>query len=181
MSQTAPHRKAPLSLILERIPFPAGVAVLMTDEAGRVRVLDFEDYEPRMQRLLRRHYGEDGWTVRAATAPTPARKALAAYFAGDLTAIDDLETETAGTPFQRAIWKALRDIPAGETASYRDLAARIGKPAAVRAAGAANGANPIGIIVPCHRVIGADGGLTGYGGGLPRKRWLLGHEGALAG
>ncbi|MGA0600205.1 methylated-DNA--[protein]-cysteine S-methyltransferase [Caulobacter sp. KR2-114] len=181
MSKPAPSAKPPLELAVERIAFAAGVAVLMTDPAGRVRVLDFEDYEPRMQRLLRRHYGEHGWTVREAAAPTAARRALEAYFAGDLTAIDGLETATAGTAFQRDIWKALRTIPAGQTASYRDLAQQVGRPAAVRATGAANGANPIGIIVPCHRVIGAGGDLTGYGGGLPRKRWLLEHEGALTG
>ena len=83
-----------------------------------------------------------------------------------------------GTPFQRAVWAALRRIPAGETLSYGQLAAQIGKPKAVRAVGLANGSNPVGVVVPCHRVIGADGSLTGYGGGLPRKLWLLEHEGA---
>ncbi len=132
-----------------------------------------------MARLLRRHYGEGGWTVREAAAPTRARKALEAYFDGQIEAIDALETATGGTAFQRQVWAALRTIPAGTTWSYGALADRIGRPKAVRAAGLANGANPIGVIVPCHRVIGADGSLTGYGGGLPRKRWLLAHEDAL--
>ena len=88
---------------------------------------------------------------------------------------------TAGTPFQRSVWAALVEIPAGETVSYAALARRIGRPAAVRAVGLANGANPVGIVVPCHRVIGSNGALTGYGGGLPRKAWLLRHEGVLPG
>jgi len=102
---------------------------------------------------------------------------LDAYFAGDLTAIDDVPVATNGTPFQRTVWAALRRIPAGTTTSYGALAASIGYPSAMRAVGLANGANPVAIIVPCHRVIGADHSLTGYGGGLPRKRWLLEHEG----
>ena len=97
-------------------------------------------------------------------------------FAGELSAIDDLPVESGGTEFQRAAWKALRRIPAGETRSYGAQAAAIGRPAAVRAVGLANGANPIGVIVPCHRVVGANGTLTGYAGGLERKRWLLAHE-----
>jgi methylated-DNA-[protein]-cysteine S-methyltransferase len=109
--------------------------------------------------------------------PTPARRALEAYFEGEIKAVDTLSTATQGTEFQRTVWAALRDIPAGTTLSYGALAAKIGKPKAMRAVGLANGANPIAIIVPCHRVIGADASLTGYGGGLARKRWLLVHEG----
>jgi methylated-DNA-[protein]-cysteine S-methyltransferase len=103
-----------------------------------------------------------------------------AYFAGDLSAIERLAVVTGGTDFQREVWAALRRIPAGRTLSYGALATQLGRPKAVRAVGLANGANPIGIVVPCHRVIGADGSLTGYGGGLERKRWLLAHEGAEA-
>ncbi len=118
-------------------------------------------------------------------APQPVRDALDAWFGGDLTAFDGLEVRTGGTVFQRAVWRALRDIPAGETRTYGQLAAAIGAPKAVRAVGLANGANPVGVIVPCHRVIGANGALTGYAGGLERKRWLLGPRGgrsvALAG
>lgn len=104
-----------------------------------------------------------------------AKRQLAAYFEGRLRAFD-LPLGAVGTPFQRAVWEALVAIPFGETRSYRDLALAVGKPAAVRAVGAANGRNPIAIVVPCHRVIGADGTLVGYAGGLPTKRWLLAHE-----
>jgi methylated-DNA-[protein]-cysteine S-methyltransferase len=105
---------------------------------------------------------------------------LSAYFAGHVESIDTLAIATGGTTFQRRVWSALRAIPAGRTVSYQALAAAIGHPRAVRAVGAANGANPIGIVVPCHRVVGTDGSLTGYGGGLDRKRWLLSHEGVAA-
>jgi methylated-DNA-[protein]-cysteine S-methyltransferase len=103
---------------------------------------------------------------------------LASYFAGDTTALDGIDVELNGTPFQCRVWEALRSVPAGATASYGDIARRIGAPAAVRAVGAANGANPIAIVVPCHRIIGSSGSLTGYGGGLERKQWLLRHESA---
>ena len=104
-----------------------------------------------------------------------ACRQLAEWFAGERTRFD-LPLRASGTPFQLAVWKALREIPFGETRSYGEIAAGLGQPKAVRAVGAANGRNPIGIIVPCHRVIGADGALVGYGGGMERKRWLLGHE-----
>lgn len=107
--------------------------------------------------------------------------ALEAYFAGDLGALALVPVRfDRGTAFQREVWAVLRQIPAGETISYAELALRVGRPAAFRAVGAANGQNPIGIVVPCHRVIAADGGLGGYAGGLERKRWLLAHERALA-
>jgi methylated-DNA-[protein]-cysteine S-methyltransferase len=98
------------------------------------------------------------------------------YFEGDLGVIERLPVETGGTVFQRTVWKALRDIPCGVTVSYAELARRIERPSAVRAVGLANGANPVGIVVPCHRVVGSNGTLTGYGGGIERKRWLLAHE-----
>jgi methylated-DNA-[protein]-cysteine S-methyltransferase len=101
------------------------------------------------------------------------------FFEGECAAIDQLEVASIGTPFQKTVWRALRGIGSGSTLSYSALARRIGSPNAVRAVGLANGANPIGIVVPCHRVIGASGALTGYGGGLHRKRWLLAHERAL--
>jgi methylated-DNA-[protein]-cysteine S-methyltransferase len=123
-----------------------------------------------------RYYGAGAVSLSSGRLPTAVRSALDAYFEGDLRAIDELPTVTAGTAFQREVWAALRTIPAGETLSYGALAARIGRPKAVRAVGLANGSNPIGLVVPCHRVIGADGSLTGYGGGMERKRWLLEHE-----
>ncbi len=166
-----------LSLQLERVPSPVGSLFVVTDERDRLRAVDFEDHEERLHRLLRRHYGSDGFTLAERRRPSAARRALEAYFAGDLDALDDLSVETAGTAFQRKVWAALRRIGPGRTLSYGALAARIGHPTAVRAVGLANGANPVAIVVPCHRVIGANASLTGYGGGLPRKRWLLEHEG----
>jgi methylated-DNA-[protein]-cysteine S-methyltransferase len=168
----------PTTFYLERPETPIGTLLLLTDATGRVRVLDFGDYGDRMRRLMRLHYGAASYRIEDAPAPTAARRALDAYFGGDIGALDGLQVETGGTPFQRQVWAALRTIPAGETMSYGELARRIGRPTAVRAVGLANGSNPIGVIVPCHRVIGADGSLTGYGGGLPRKQWLLQHEGA---
>jgi methylated-DNA-[protein]-cysteine S-methyltransferase len=112
-------------------------------------------------------------------APPQITQALADYFDGDLAALDTIEVATNGTAFQEAAWAALRAIPAGATRSYAQQAAAIGRPKAVRAVGLANGSNPVGIVNPCHRVIGASGDLTGYGGGIERKRWLLEHEGAL--
>ncbi|WP_119418848.1 methylated-DNA--[protein]-cysteine S-methyltransferase [Desertibaculum subflavum] len=170
----------PLTLKLERVPVAIGTILLLTDEAARVRALDWEDFEGRFRQLLRLHYGARGIEIVEQRPASPARRAVEAYFAGDLRAIDTLAVETGGTPFQRDVWAALRNIPAGETRSYGGLAVEIGRPKAVRAVGLANGSNPISIIVPCHRVIGSDGSLTGYGGGLPRKRWLLAHEGALS-
>jgi methylated-DNA-[protein]-cysteine S-methyltransferase len=118
-------------------------------------------------------------SLRDAPDPCGAVSRLAAYFSGDLRAIDGIPVDTGGTAFQMSVWSALREIPVGRTACYSDLAARIGKPSATRAVGAANGQNPVAVIVPCHRVIGKDGSLTGYGGGLERKAWLLRHEGVL--
>ena len=165
-----------MRLILSTLSTPIGTALIVTDDMGTLRALDFEDYRPRMDRLLTRHYGPVGLTDGA--VPPSVHRALTAYFDGDLTAIDGLPTQTNGTDFQKQVWAALRRLRPGETSSYGAMAATIGRPAAVRAMGLANGANPIAIIVPCHRVIGADGSLTGYGGGLHRKQWLLRHEGA---
>jgi methylated-DNA-[protein]-cysteine S-methyltransferase len=165
-------------LYIDRIESPIGTILLIHDADGRVRALDFDDFEPRMRRLLRRHYGADGddFVIADAAAPPAIRYGLSRYFAGDLTALDALPVATSGTAFQRDVWAALRKIPPGTTLSYGGLAEALGRPRSVRAVGLANGANPIGIIVPCHRVIGADGSLTGYGGGIERKRWLLTHE-----
>ena len=169
----------PETFTLDRIASPVGDVLLVTDAEGAVRAFDFTDYEPRMRKLLARHYGEV--VLTEGRAPEAVRAAVAAYFGGDATALDGIAVTTGGTDFQRSVWAALRTIPAGETWSYGQLATAIGKPAAVRAVGLANGANPIGIIVPCHRVVGANGTLTGYAGGLERKRWLLAHEKADAG
>lgn len=166
----------PQHLRLDRLPSPIGEILLVTDEAGAVRALDFHDYVPRMTRLLRLRYRDR--PLDNGQAPPGVRQALAAYFDGSLEALNAIPWATGGTAFQNQVWSALMDIPAGSTSTYAALAARIGRPAAVRAVGAANGANPIAILVPCHRLVGANGSLTGYGGGLERKAWLLAHEGA---
>jgi methylated-DNA-[protein]-cysteine S-methyltransferase len=161
---------------IDRIASPLGTLLVVCDQQDRLRALDFHDYEARMQRLLRVHYGERGFELVAGRAPAAVSDALAAFFAGALHAIESIEVRTGGTPFQRRVWSALRRIPSGVTNSYGDLARAIGKASASRAVGLANGANPVVIVVPCHRVIGADGSLTGFGGGIERKRWLLEHE-----
>ncbi len=164
-----------IKLLLDRLATPIGTVLLVHDEAGRLRALDFEDFEPRMRQLLRLQVG----VVELTPAPSPVSRLVHAYFEGGHGELETIRTETGGTPFQRAVWAALRTIPLGQTLSYSALAARIGRPTASRVVGMANGANPIAIVVPCHRVIGADQSLTGFGGGLHRKRWLLEHEGAV--
>ena len=165
-----------MELTLDRIPSPIGT-ILLVSEGERLRALDFADYEHRMLTLLRRYWG--GPMLAEGRAPMLMRNAITAYFSGELGALDAIQVETGGTDFQRRVWTALRTIRPGETTSYGALAARIGVPKASRAVGAANGANPIALVLPCHRVIGADASLTGYGGGLERKAWLLQHEAAL--
>jgi methylated-DNA-[protein]-cysteine S-methyltransferase len=159
-------------LYRERFPTPVGEFLLITDAEGALRAANWTDREHRTARALK------GACLEDRQAPSDGRRALEAYFAGDLAAIDALAVETGGTAFQRGVWQALRAIPAGQTVTYRLLAERVGKPAAIRATGLANGSNPVSVVVPCHRVIGSDGSLTGYGGGLERKAWLLAHEGA---
>jgi methylated-DNA-[protein]-cysteine S-methyltransferase len=122
--------------------------------------------------------GADRWGERAPGAFGPVAEQLDAYFAGSLTTFD-VDLHLAGTEFQRRVWTALQQVPFGATTTYAELAEAIGRPAAARAVGAANGRNPVSIIVPCHRVVGTDGTLTGYGGGLPRKHALLTLEGVL--
>jgi len=166
---------------LERLDTPIGQLLIVTDDDQRVRAVDWQDHEQRLQRLWRRHYdrGSDAIELRAVPARgrSVAGRAFEAYFEGEVQALARLETATNGTTFQRTVWEALREIPVGQTISYRTLAIRIGRPEATRAVGLANGSNPLSIVVPCHRVIGTNGSLTGYGGGLHRKRWLLAHEG----
>ena len=161
-------------LTLERWVSPVGPLLLVVDTNGALRGLEFAENELRLRRLLRRFYGKE--VLEAGSTSPSVKQALAMYFDGELEALDDVEVAMAGTPFQRAVWSALRKIPAGTTLSYGQLAGRLGRTGASRAVGAANGANPVPIVVPCHRVIGADGSLTGFGSGLHRKRWLLDHE-----
>jgi methylated-DNA-[protein]-cysteine S-methyltransferase len=163
-----------MHLRLDEYVAPLATLLLVTDDEGRLCALEFGDHRPRMLRLLNQLYGDVA--LEKGAAPPAVIQALDDYFAGSFAALDDLEIAAGGTPFQRAVWRAVRAVPAATTNSYGEIAAVIGSPKASRAVGAANGSNPIAIVVPCHRVIGSDGGLTGYGGGLPRKRWLLEHE-----
>jgi methylated-DNA-[protein]-cysteine S-methyltransferase len=165
-----------LRFLIDRLATPIGDMLIVADREGHLRATFWTDHEEDLRRVLTRHYGGNEIELEAARNPHGLPDALARYFAGDLHAIDNLPVETAGTPFQRDVWSALREIPCGTTVSYSQLAEGIGRPAAVRAVGLANGSNPIGVVVPCHRVIGANGSLTGYGGGIERKRWLLDHE-----
>jgi methylated-DNA-[protein]-cysteine S-methyltransferase len=164
---------------LEELPTPIGTIQLVTTASGAISYIDWEKRRDRLHRFMLHRYGMVVVPRGASGEPTRARSRLAAYFDGDLKALDCVPVDAAGTTFQTAVWSELRRIPAGETISYRDLAVRIGKPSATRAVALANGANPIPIVVPCHRVIGSRGTLTGFGGGLERKLWLLTHERAL--
>jgi methylated-DNA-[protein]-cysteine S-methyltransferase len=167
-----------LRILLERMESPVGEVIVGTDEAGVLRIVDFTGYEARMCKLLARQYGKGKTVLEEAQKSSDAVRALDRYFKGDLDAIKGVKTAHGGTEFQRKVWKALRAIPAGRTTSYGALARKMGFPQAARAVGLANGANPIAIVVPCHRVVGSDGSLTGYGGGMDRKEWLLAHEAA---
>lgn len=163
-----------MTLHLDTFDTPIGTLALVVDDEGRMRACGFTTDHSRMTRLLKR----DASQMQRTRNPAGVSVALRAYFEGDLAALDRLDVQLLGTAFQRRVWNALRTIPLGHTWSYAQLATDIGHPAAVRAVGLANGANPVGLVVPCHRVIGKHGKLTGYGGGLDRKRWLLEHEGA---
>jgi methylated-DNA-[protein]-cysteine S-methyltransferase len=168
-----------LILRLEHVDTPLGIMLIATDENDDLRVLDWQDETDRMHQLARLQYKGLTLNWQKTAQASSATQAMWRYFNGELSAIEHIKTATGGTNFQRQIWAALRSIPSGQTISYKTLAERIGNPKAVRAVGLANGANPISIVVPCHRVIGSNKSLTGYGGGLPRKKWLLAHENAL--
>ncbi|MGR8919990.1 MAG: methylated-DNA--[protein]-cysteine S-methyltransferase [Gammaproteobacteria bacterium] len=165
-----------MDLLIDRIDSPIG-EILVVSDGKYLRALDFADYEDRMRSLLERQYG--AVTLTPAHDPAGVSTRVRRYLEGDVVAVDGIAVKSAGTPFQEEVWAELRGIPPGQTTSYGEIARRLGKPGSARAVGLANGSNPIAIVVPCHRVIGADGTLTGYGGGLERKRWLLEHEGAL--
>jgi methylated-DNA-[protein]-cysteine S-methyltransferase len=168
--------KPPETFQLDRMNTPIGIALLVTDGDGALRALDWDDHESRMRELLRLQYG-GVVTLVDKRAPTPVRDSLAGYFAGDLARLASIPCRFGGTAFQQSVWTALPTVPVGTTMSYGALATQLGVPKAVRALGHANGSNPISVVIPCHRLISANGALTGYGGGLDRKRWLLKHEG----
>ncbi|MBR1189478.1 methylated-DNA--[protein]-cysteine S-methyltransferase [Bradyrhizobium sp. AUGA SZCCT0160] len=169
--------KPPETFHLDRLQTPIGTALLVTDAGGLLRALDWEEHGPRIKELLRLQYGPVD--LKEAQSPKELKTALTAYFKGDLDRLNAIKWRVAGTPFQQKVWTALPKIPAGTTMSYGALAAMLNAPKAMRAVGHANGSNPISVVVPCHRLIGANGALVKYGGGLERKRWLLEHEGVM--
>ncbi|HUJ51052.1 MAG TPA: methylated-DNA--[protein]-cysteine S-methyltransferase [Bryobacteraceae bacterium] len=151
--------------------------ILFVSDGEAVCALDFAGYESRMEALLSRRYGQVEF--QRGSDPLGLNQLLQRYFAGDLHAFEYTPVCSGGSAFQELVWKALRTIPVGKTWTYGQLAVRLRRPKAARAVGHANSLNPVAIIVPCHRVIGASSSLTGYAGGLERKQWLLRHEGAL--
>lgn len=163
-------------VLVHTLESPIG-PLTIAERGARVCLLHFGADDETVERMFERWYpGEP-----RARQPLPAiAGVLERYFDGEIAALDTLQVELNGTPFQKNVWQALRRIPPGATISYSELARRVGEPSAVRAVGTANGANPVAVIVPCHRVIGSNGSLTGYGGGLDRKQWLLVHEGVLS-
>ncbi|HLO25658.1 MAG TPA: methylated-DNA--[protein]-cysteine S-methyltransferase [Geobacteraceae bacterium] len=163
-------------LLVDCIPSPIGTIVIVVD-GDRLCSLDFEDYTERMMRLLKRRYAEV--QLKHVDDPHGFSTRIANYFEGDFESLTTIPVNTGGTPFQQQVWTALRDIPVGQTVAYSRLAARIGKPAAARAVGMTNSLNPVALVLPCHRVVGCNASLTGYAGGLDRKRWLLRHENAI--
>lgn len=165
-----------MRLQLDQFASPIGAVLVVWDEDGRLRAVDFEDHEARLYRLLARQIGDVA--VARSRLPAHVEAAFEAYFAGDEAPLRALPVTLGGTRFQRRVWHALEHLTCGATTSYGALARAIGQPGAGRAVGLANGANPVAIRIPCHRVIGANGTLTGYGGGLWRKAWLLRHENA---
>jgi len=153
---------------------PIGPLAIVADQKGAMRQLSFDGDSERWRKDFARRY--PGASFARKRDPFGYAAALKAYFAGDMEALDRIPVVFGGTAFQNKVWKQLRRIPVGQTMSYGGMAKTIGEPKAMRAVGLANGANPIAVVVPCHRVIGSDGSLTGFGGGLPRKKWLLEHE-----
>jgi methylated-DNA-[protein]-cysteine S-methyltransferase len=162
-----------MSLTLTEVPSPIGVLYVIEGNNG-VCALGFEDESGVSIASLERRFGSK---PRPAAQPSPGARRLRAYLDGDLDALDDVRVDLHGTPFQQRVWAALRKVRRGRTATYSQIAQALGQPTATRAVGLANARNPVAIVVPCHRIVGADGTLTGYAGGLDRKRWLLRHEG----
>lgn len=164
--------------VMGRMETPVGAVfvVMRAGGGGAVVAIDFGIESARLLPLLRAQFGEMA-TLRESAEARAGVEAVKAYFERDFAAISAIDVEMSGTPFQLRVWAALREIPLGTTTTYGEIAARLGNPQAMRAVGLANGRNPISIVVPCHRVIGANGSLVGYGGGMERKRWLLRHEG----
>lgn len=169
---------APSHLVLSHLPSPVGPLALACDAEGRLRGVSFGD---GLSKAMRREYPDAALTE--GETPRAVREGLEAYFTGDQAALHripwSLDGAVAADGFQARVWKALAEIPAGLTISYGEMARRAGEPGAAQAAGVALNRNPIAVVLPCHRVVGADGAMVGFGGGLERKTWLLRHEGAL--
>jgi methylated-DNA-[protein]-cysteine S-methyltransferase len=163
-------------LLMDSIASPIGNIVIVVDD-GKLCALDFTGYEERLMKLLKRRYREFQFKIVADPCGFSSR--VKNYLAGDFTSLDAIPVSPGGTAFQQEVWQALREIPTGQTCTYAQLAAKIGRPKATRAVGMTNSLNPIALVIPCHRVVGANASLTGYAGGLDRKHWLLRHEGAL--
>ena len=163
-------------ILIETLDSPIG-PLTAAERGGRICLLHFGTDDAAIDARFERWYpGEP----RARQSLPAVHRLFERYFGGAVSALDTVPVELNGTPFQKTVWRSLRTIRSGSTISYAELARRIGQPAAVRAVGTANGANPVAVIVPCHRVIGSNGRLTGYGGGLDRKQWLLEHEGVVS-
>ncbi|MGR9091787.1 MAG: methylated-DNA--[protein]-cysteine S-methyltransferase [Gammaproteobacteria bacterium] len=162
-----------MRLMWDQIDSAIGRVVIVTT-ATHVVAVDFADSDERLQEILADRYGDV--EQRRADDPLGVASRLRAYFAGDFDALEAIPVDPQGSEFQQSVWRELRRIPVGQTISYGQLATRLGQPTASRAVGMANSKNPVGIVIPCHRVIGADGQLTGYAGGVERKQWLLDHE-----
>jgi methylated-DNA-[protein]-cysteine S-methyltransferase len=162
--------------LTDRIKTPIGDMVLIARD-GVILLLEFEDSKDRYMREMKARFGDVD--LQPTDNPFGFSDIIRGYFKGDLSAIDNLLTDGGGTEFEKNVWAELRKIPCGTTVSYGSIAKTLGDLQLSRAVGTANGKNPIAIVVPCHRVIGADGTMTGYGGGIARKEWLLRHEGAL--
>jgi methylated-DNA-[protein]-cysteine S-methyltransferase len=165
-----------LTLTMENLATPLGAFILVADEQGRLRAAEFADGEDIMRKLLDRRFGPSAYRLSPGRVPEKIKSALTAYFSGRLGAIGRIALQTDGTPFQNVVWTALQAIEPGRPLTYSALARRLGRPQSARAVGHANANNPLCIVIPCHRLVGASGALTGYSGGIERKRWLLDHE-----
>jgi methylated-DNA-[protein]-cysteine S-methyltransferase len=163
-------------IFFDTILTPIGPMTMLARD-GVLLFLEFSDADDRVEQEIKVRFGDT--ELVPTKNPFGFSERITNYFAGDLAAIDTIPSEGGGTDFQRRVWAELRNIPCGVTISYGELASRLGDKNAMRAVGLANGRNPIAVVVPCHRVIGANGSMTGYGGGIARKEWLLRHEGAL--
>ena len=162
--------------LTDRIQTPIGDMILVARD-GVLLLLEFEDAMPRIERQMKARF--QNFELQLASNPFGLSDVMKDYFSGNIHAIDNILSDGGGTSFEKSVWAELRKIPCGTTVSYGSIARKLGDINHSRAVGTANGKNPIAIVVPCHRVIGADGSMTGYGGGIARKEWLLRHEGAL--